>query len=201
MFGSLQFPRVKMLLHALQGFVIFLGWALTIAVLTQDGPTDGRTAYCFALCWLTVPALIYLAAVPLWPRTQRFGNAYAFAVIDVLFGILWFASWVAVASYVAAGKVADKDDDNDKDEKAQTLLHNEADDLGGMPHETPAPPSMYDATRGNDNSNALNNTPLTNAGDANASYLHDNDTSYGGAYAAGSRSQASASFHDQYTNR
>ncbi|KAG5301111.1 hypothetical protein I7I48_01011 [Histoplasma ohiense] len=319
MFGSLQFPRVKMLLHALQGFVIFLGWALTIAVLTQDGPTDGRTAYYFALCWLTVPALIYLAAVPLWPRTQRFGNAYAFAVIDVLFGILWFASWVAVASYVAAGKVAGKDDDNDKDMKGKsgcgafkfgtpakcnistgtvilgviicllfivtsymsirnlsayrrsgsmlyegasdpsfaahskaafssnpahdfdyeddrdaefrsgrrstegvsvigggpssslgyrrdqddeyTLLHNEADDLGGMPHEPPAPPSMYDATRGNDNSNALNNTPLTNAGDANASYLHDYDTSYGGAYAAGSRSQASGSFHDQYTNR
>lgn len=41
-----------MLLHALQGFVIFLGWALTIAVRTQDGPTDGRTAYCFALVCL-----------------------------------------------------------------------------------------------------------------------------------------------------
>lgn len=49
MFGSLQFPRVKMLLHALQGFVVFLGWALTIAVLTQKGGTDGRTAYYFAL--------------------------------------------------------------------------------------------------------------------------------------------------------
>ncbi|PGG99578.1 translocation protein SEC72 [Blastomyces parvus] len=120
MFGSLKFPRVKMLLHAFQGFVVFLGWALTIAVFTQKGGTDGRTAYYFALCWITVPALIYLAAVPLWPRTRKFGNAYAFAVIDVLFGILWFASWVAVASYVAEGKKADDKDDKEKDKEGKT---------------------------------------------------------------------------------
>ncbi|EEQ84601.1 uncharacterized protein BDCG_07870 [Blastomyces dermatitidis ER-3] len=121
MFGSLQFPRVKMLLHAFQGFVVFLGWALTIGVFTQKGSTDGRTAYYFALCWITAPALIYLAAVPLWPRTRRFGNAYAFAILDVLFGILWFASWVAVASYVAAGKSGgNKDDDEDKEKEGKS---------------------------------------------------------------------------------
>ncbi|OAX81769.1 hypothetical protein ACJ72_03890 [Emergomyces africanus] len=125
MFGSFQFPRVKMLLHSLQGFIVFLGWALTIAVFTQKGHTDGRTAYYFALCWITVPALIYLAAVPMWPRTRRFGNAYAFAVIDVLFSVLWFASWIAVTSYVVAGKGKkndsdddDNDNDNDKNNKS-----------------------------------------------------------------------------------
>ncbi|PGG98139.1 hypothetical protein AJ79_08962 [Helicocarpus griseus UAMH5409] len=116
-FPSIQFPRLKMLLHAVQAFVVFLGWALTIAVFTQEGANDGRTAYYFALCWFTVPALVYLAAVPMWPRTRRFGNAYAFAVLDTLFIVLWFAAWVAVASYVAAGKAVgakDKEDDKNK---------------------------------------------------------------------------------------
>lgn len=63
----------------------------------------------------------------MWPRARRFGNAYAFAVLDILFTILWFAAWVAVASYVAAGKSAgssdkddNKDDDKDKDKKEKS---------------------------------------------------------------------------------
>ncbi|KAK2786409.1 hypothetical protein FQN51_003596 [Onygenales sp. PD_10] len=115
---NFQFPRVKTLLHAFQAFVIFLAWALTIAVFTRAGATDGRTAWYFALCWFTIPALIYLAAVPMWPRTRRFGNAYAFAAIDVLFSILWFSAWVAVASYVGVGKSKGASDQKDeKDEK------------------------------------------------------------------------------------
>ena len=43
--------RAKTGLHALQGFVIFLAWAITIAVFTKDGTTDGRTKYFFALVW------------------------------------------------------------------------------------------------------------------------------------------------------
>ncbi|KKZ68520.1 hypothetical protein EMCG_05804 [[Emmonsia] crescens] len=312
MFGSLRFPRVKMLLHALQGFVVFLGWALTIAVLTQKGGTDGRTAYYFALCWFTVPALIYLAAVPLWPRTRKFGNAYAFAAVDVLFSILWFASWVAVASYVAAGKIAGDDDDDDKEQKEVSgcdafkfgtptkcnlstgtivlgvvifllfvatsymsirnlieyrlsgtmpyegsdptfaahskaafssnpahdfdeeddrdaefrsgrrsteaiggpssslgyrrdpddeyaLLHNnEGDDMGG-PHGVAAPPPLYDPTR--DNGASSTPLPRPGSGDTNNNYLHDYDTSYGGAYGAGNNPQASGSFTDRYADR
>lgn len=54
----------------------------------------------------------------MWPRARRFGNAYAFALLDILFSILWFSAWVAVASYVAAGKAADSsDDDKDDDDK------------------------------------------------------------------------------------
>lgn len=41
--------RIKNLLHGLQGFVIFLAWAFTIAVFTRDGGTDGRTAWYFAM--------------------------------------------------------------------------------------------------------------------------------------------------------
>ena len=42
--------------------------------------------------------------VPMWSRTQRFASAYAFAILDILFFILWFSAWAAVASYVTSGK-------------------------------------------------------------------------------------------------
>ncbi|KAL1962604.1 hypothetical protein VTN77DRAFT_9397 [Rasamsonia byssochlamydoides] len=96
--------RIKNIIHAFQAFVIFLGWALTIAVFTKGDGIDGRSAWYFGLCWLTAPALIYLVAVPLFPRARRFGNVYAFATIDCIFVILWFSAWVGVASFVGEGK-------------------------------------------------------------------------------------------------
>ncbi|PGH20352.1 hypothetical protein AJ80_03620 [Polytolypa hystricis UAMH7299] len=113
--------RAKMLMHSFQAFIIFLAWVLTIAIFTRDGKTDGRTAWYFALCWISIPALIYLAAIPLWPRTRRFANVYAFAALDVVYSVLWFSAWVAVATYVATGKSQgsgdDSDDDDDSDDK------------------------------------------------------------------------------------
>ncbi|EHA22301.1 hypothetical protein ASPNIDRAFT_213924 [Aspergillus niger ATCC 1015] len=96
--------RTKNLIHGFQGFIIFLAWALTIAVFTKGGGIDGRSAWYFALCWFSIPGLIYLVAVPMWPRARRFGNVYAFATVDCLYAILWFSAWVCVASYVAEGK-------------------------------------------------------------------------------------------------
>lgn len=40
----------------------------------------------------------------MWPRARRFGNVYAFAVVDILYAIFWFSAWVCLASYVAQGK-------------------------------------------------------------------------------------------------
>jgi translocation protein SEC72 len=57
----------------------------------------------------------------MYPRARRFGNAYAFAIVDILFTIFWFSAWVAVASYVAGGKSAGlPDDDKDKDKDKKT---------------------------------------------------------------------------------
>lgn len=41
--------KAKNAVHAIQALTIFLGWCLTIAIFTQDGSTDGRTRYFFAL--------------------------------------------------------------------------------------------------------------------------------------------------------
>ena len=42
--------------------------------------------------------------VPMWSRTRRFANVYAFATIDMLFALFWFAAFCAVASWLASGK-------------------------------------------------------------------------------------------------
>lgn len=116
----------KSYIHGLQGLIIFLAWALTIAVFTKDGKTDGRTKYYFALvrilahndhlgrltrtqqCWLCIPALIYQSAVPSFEKTKKFANAYVFAVVDLLLTILWFAAFIAVAAWTNGGIKPDK---------------------------------------------------------------------------------------------
>ncbi|KAJ6107328.1 hypothetical protein N7523_008651 [Penicillium sp. IBT 18751x] len=107
--------RTKNLIHFAQAFIIFLAWALTIAIWTKGDGIDGRTVYYWILCWVSLPALIYLAAVPMWPRARRFGNVYAFAAVDAIYAIFWFAAWVCLASYVAQGKSIGKSSSSDKD--------------------------------------------------------------------------------------
>ncbi|RAL00182.1 uncharacterized protein BO80DRAFT_445881 [Aspergillus ibericus CBS 121593] len=102
--------RTKNIIHGFQAFIIFLAWVLTIAVFTKGDGIDGREAWYWALCWFSIPGLIYLVAVPMWPRARRFGNVYAFATVDCLYAILWFTAWVCVASYVAEGKSKGKSD-------------------------------------------------------------------------------------------
>jgi hypothetical protein len=36
-------------------------------------------------CFLSVPAIIYLVMVPMWSRTKKFANAYAFLGVDLLY--------------------------------------------------------------------------------------------------------------------
>ncbi|EEP79472.1 conserved hypothetical protein [Uncinocarpus reesii 1704] len=106
--------RTKNIIHAFQAFIIFLAWAMTIAVFTRNGKTDGRTAWYFALCWFSIPGLIYLTAVPIWPRARRFGNPYAFASVDGFYAFLWFTAWIAIATYVGTGKAKGEDDEDNK---------------------------------------------------------------------------------------
>ncbi|KAL8667962.1 MAG: hypothetical protein Q9168_007172, partial [Polycauliona sp. 1 TL-2023] len=95
--------KSKIVLHGIQGLVIFLAWAITISIFTKDGSTDGRVKYLFALCWFCIPLLIYQAAIPQFDRVKRFSNAYAHAAIDILLAILWFAAFIAVSTWTTEG--------------------------------------------------------------------------------------------------
>lgn len=46
---SQYYQRVKNLIHAIQALAIFIAWAISIAILTKGGRTDGRVRYYFAL--------------------------------------------------------------------------------------------------------------------------------------------------------
>ncbi|KAF2747687.1 hypothetical protein M011DRAFT_467300 [Sporormia fimetaria CBS 119925] len=112
--------KCKVVAHGLQILFIFITACIAIAVMTKDGDTGGPTKFYFALCFLTIPALIYLVMVPMWQRAARFANAYAFITVDALYTLLWFAAFVAVAAWNSQGikdgakekKLKDDDDRN-----------------------------------------------------------------------------------------
>lgn len=54
-------------------------------------------------CWLCIPALIYLTATPIFEKTKRFAHPYAFATIDLLYTIFWFAAFISVATWTNDG--------------------------------------------------------------------------------------------------
>ncbi|KAE9991579.1 hypothetical protein Vi05172_g12942 [Venturia inaequalis] len=94
--------KVKMAIHTAQALMIFILACITIAVFTM-GKTGGGSKWMFAVCWLSVPALIYLAAVPLWTRAENLAKAIWFAAVDTLFAIFWLSAVIAVAVYKRAG--------------------------------------------------------------------------------------------------
>ncbi|MCJ1355243.1 MAG: hypothetical protein MMC33_005234 [Icmadophila ericetorum] len=95
--------KIKTALYSVAAICVFLGWALTIAVFTQGGQVGGATKYYFFMTWISIPAFVYGAATPLFPRTQNFANPYWFAIVDVLYTILWLAAFASVAAWTKAG--------------------------------------------------------------------------------------------------
>lgn len=95
--------KCKVVAHVFQAIFVFVALCLTIAVMVKDGETAGATRYFLAMCFLSIPAIIYLVMVPMWSRAQRFAHAYAFLAVDALYTLLWFAAFVAVAMWNSSG--------------------------------------------------------------------------------------------------
>ncbi|EMD92614.1 hypothetical protein COCC4DRAFT_130661 [Bipolaris maydis ATCC 48331] len=95
--------KCKVVAHCFQAVFVFVAACLTIAVMTKDGDIGGATRYFFVMCFLSIPAIIYLTMVPMWSRAQKFASAYAFLAVDVLYTILWFAAFVSVAMWNSEG--------------------------------------------------------------------------------------------------
>ncbi|KAG9248224.1 hypothetical protein BJ878DRAFT_489092 [Calycina marina] len=103
-----HFAAIKLALHCVQALLIFVAWAVEIAVFkATDSSIDGRPGWHFGLCFLTVPAIIFLTMVPRFPRTRKLANPYVMAAIDGVFCVFWLSAFASVASWNSAGKCGD----------------------------------------------------------------------------------------------
>ncbi|CZS92915.1 uncharacterized protein RCO7_01248 [Rhynchosporium graminicola] len=98
--------KIKMFVHIAQAVMILIVWSVEIAVF-KGADVDGRSGWFFGLCFLTIPALIYLTMTPRFPRTRKLANPYAMACVDALFCILWISAFASQASFNSSGKCKD----------------------------------------------------------------------------------------------
>jgi len=103
-FSVHRFQDGKLAIHIAQAAFIFVAWVIEIAVFRSSANIDGKLGWLFGLCFLTVPALIYLTMTPRFSRAHKFANPYAFATVDFVFTILWLSAFAAQASFNSAGK-------------------------------------------------------------------------------------------------
>ncbi|TQN63896.1 hypothetical protein CSHISOI_11527 [Colletotrichum shisoi] len=113
MLGNLDFnpelvPRVKLGLHVTQFVLSFVIWALEIAVFRADNAQIvGNNGWTFGVCFLSLPAWIYLIMAPRWPRTRKLANPYAMVIVDGVFTIFWLSAFASQAAYNTANQCGD----------------------------------------------------------------------------------------------
>jgi len=101
-----RFQDIKTGIHIFQGVLIFVAWAMTIAIL-RSGNIDGRIGWEFGLAFLSIPGIIFLTMTPRFPRSQRLAHPYALLTVDAIYTILWISGFASVASWNSAGKCTD----------------------------------------------------------------------------------------------
>jgi hypothetical protein len=93
-------PRVKLILHGIHGALAFIIFILEIVLFrSTDSLITGNNGWTFGMCFLTLPAILYLAMAPRWERTRRIAQPHAMLVVDVLWTILWVTAFATQASY------------------------------------------------------------------------------------------------------
>ncbi|CAK7220075.1 hypothetical protein SBRCBS47491_004066 [Sporothrix bragantina] len=103
-----RIPLYKLIFHILQIGVSFVAWVLAIVVFrAKDSSVSGPNGWAFAVCFLSIPAWIYLIGAPRFPRTRRFAEPHVMVAIDALFCIIWLSAFAAQASFNSAGKCGD----------------------------------------------------------------------------------------------
>jgi len=93
----------KLALHITQAVFIFVAWVIEIVYFRTALITGADMGWYFALCFLSIPAIIYQTMTPLFPRSRKWGHPYAFAAVDVVYTILWLSAFAAVASWNSGG--------------------------------------------------------------------------------------------------
>ncbi|KEY73307.1 hypothetical protein S7711_01426 [Stachybotrys chartarum IBT 7711] len=97
-------PKVKLGVHALQIVLSFVVWCMEIAVFrAEDARIVGNNGWTFGVCFLSIPAWLYLIMTPRWERTRRFAEPHAMLTVDALFAVIWLSAFATQAAYNTAG--------------------------------------------------------------------------------------------------
>lgn len=108
MFDNFEFnpdlvPKVKLGVHAVQVVIGVVIWCLEIAVFTgSEAKIVGNNGWTFGVCFLSIPAWIYLICTPRFPRTRKFANPWVMFAVDVVFCIIWLSAFASQAAYNTA---------------------------------------------------------------------------------------------------
>ncbi|KAK3945106.1 hypothetical protein QBC46DRAFT_133627 [Diplogelasinospora grovesii] len=102
-FDPEQIPAFKLGFHLAQILFAFVAWCLEIAVLrAADSQVNGNNGWTFAVCFLSIPAWIYLAMAPRFPRTRKIAQPHAMVTVDALFAVIWLSAFATQAAYNTA---------------------------------------------------------------------------------------------------
>ncbi|CAI4213823.1 unnamed protein product [Parascedosporium putredinis] len=93
-------PSAKMAVHGLQIVLVFVAWALEIAVFRDsEAKITGQNGWFFGVCFLSIPAWVYVLMTPRWERTRHLADPRAMLGVDILFSIIWLSAFAAQATY------------------------------------------------------------------------------------------------------
>ncbi|KAJ2968642.1 hypothetical protein NUW58_g10180 [Xylaria curta] len=96
-------PNIKAALHAFQAVLAVVIFALGIVVFRDgDAKIVGNNGWPFGLCFLSIPALIYLALAPRSERTRKIAVPNVMLVVDAVFAIFWLSAFASQAAYNTA---------------------------------------------------------------------------------------------------
>ncbi|KAI0119610.1 hypothetical protein F4814DRAFT_439136 [Daldinia grandis] len=96
-------PNTKLGLHIFQGVLAIVIFILEIVLFRAEGSKiDGNDGWPFGLCFLSIPAWIYLALAPRFERTRKAAQPHVMVVTDTVFTIFWLSGFASQAAYNTA---------------------------------------------------------------------------------------------------
>ncbi|KAI1645092.1 uncharacterized protein F4817DRAFT_194105 [Daldinia loculata] len=96
-------PNTKLGLHIFQGVLAIVIFILEIVLFRADSSIiNGNNGWPFGLCFLSIPAWIYLALAPRFERTRKAAQPHVMVVTDTIFAIFWLSAFASQAAYNTA---------------------------------------------------------------------------------------------------
>ncbi|KAI1377286.1 hypothetical protein F4677DRAFT_415847 [Hypoxylon crocopeplum] len=96
-------PNTKLGLHLFQVVLAVVIFILEIVLFRAEGSViNGNNAWPFGLCFLSIPAWVYLVMAPRFERARKLAQPHVMVVTDTVFAIFWLSGFASQAAYNTA---------------------------------------------------------------------------------------------------